>query len=296
MFFESAIPYMGNKYKLLKYIIPLFPTECATFYDLFGGSGVVSMNYKADRRVYNDFNENIVALQEMIKREDIEQLDALYTKIVVEYNLRQKSNKKDSKKNEQGFLRLRDEYNRSQDRDIRILFLLCCYSMNHIIRFNTDSEFNGSNGNDSYNKIIKNRLLAHHRLFQGVEIWNRDVFDIDFTQITENDFVYLDPPYLNTTAVYNEKGAFGNWDRECDLRLFGILDELNGRNVRFGMSNVFVCRGRENTHLIEWCNDRGYQVHHLDRNYNPFSRGSSYNDEVYITNIKTKVAKQLTLF
>jgi DNA adenine methylase (dam) len=296
MFFESAIFYMGNKYKLLKYIIPLFPTECATFYDLFGGSGVVSMNYKADRKVYNEFNGNIVALQEMIKREDIEQLDKMYRKIVGEYGLRQKSSG-DPKRNEQGFLRLRDEYNKSQDRDVRILFLLCCYSMNNIIRFNSDNEFNSSNGNQSYNKIIKNRLLAHHRLFQDVEIWNRDVFDIDFSQITEGDFVYLDPPYLNTTAVYNEKRAFGNWDRECDLRLFGLIDGLNERNVRFGMSNVFACRGKENTHLIEWCADRGYQVHHLDRvKYYPFSRGSSGNDEVYITNIKTKVAEQLTLF
>lgn len=295
MFFESAIFYMGNKYKLLKYIIPLFPTECATFYDLFGGSGVVSMNYKADRRVYNEFNGNIVALQEMIKREDIEQLDKMYRKIVGEYGLRQKSSG-DPKRNEQGFLRLRDEYNKSQDRDVRILFLLCCYSMNNIIRFNSDNEFNSSNGNQSYNKIIKNRLLAHHRLFQDVEIWNRDVFDIDFSQITESDFVYLDPPYLNTTAVYNEKRALGNWDRKCDLRLFRLIDGLNERNVRFGMSNVFACRGKENTHLIEWCADRGYQVHHLDRNYHPFSRGSSNSDEVYITNIRTKVAEQLTLF
>lgn len=41
---ESPIFYMGNKHKLLKQIIPLFPDECDTFVDLFGGSGVVSMN------------------------------------------------------------------------------------------------------------------------------------------------------------------------------------------------------------------------------------------------------------
>lgn len=253
------------------------------------------MNYKADRKVYNEFNENIVALQEMIKREDIERLDKMYNDLVQEYNLIKKRSYT-PKENKKNFLKLRDWYNKSKDKDVRILFLLSCYSMNHIIRFNSNNEFNGSNGNCGYNNIIKNRLLAHHRLFQDVEIWNRDVFDIDFSQITEGDFVYLDPPYLNTTAVYNEKRASGNWDRECDLRLFRLIDGLNERNVRFGMSNVFACRGKENTHLIEWCADRGYQVHHLDINYHPFSRGSSNNDEVYITNIKTKVAEQLTLF
>ena len=35
---ESPIFYMGNKHKLLKQIIPLFPDECDTFVDLFGGS------------------------------------------------------------------------------------------------------------------------------------------------------------------------------------------------------------------------------------------------------------------
>ena len=41
-YLESPIFYMGNKYKLLKQLIPLFPSKCDTFLDLFGGSGVVS--------------------------------------------------------------------------------------------------------------------------------------------------------------------------------------------------------------------------------------------------------------
>lgn len=42
----SPIFYMGNKYKLLKQLIPLFPTKCRKFIDAFGGSGVISMNYR----------------------------------------------------------------------------------------------------------------------------------------------------------------------------------------------------------------------------------------------------------
>ena len=44
-YLESPIFYMGNKYKLLKQLIPLFPKQCDTFLDLFGGSGVVSIFY-----------------------------------------------------------------------------------------------------------------------------------------------------------------------------------------------------------------------------------------------------------
>ena len=66
-YLESPIFYMGNKYKLLKQLIPLFPKQCDTFLDLFGGSGVVSMNYQGTRKtIYNEFNGNIVNLIKII--------------------------------------------------------------------------------------------------------------------------------------------------------------------------------------------------------------------------------------
>ena len=34
-YLESPIFYMGNKYKLLKQLIPLFPSKCDTFLDLY---------------------------------------------------------------------------------------------------------------------------------------------------------------------------------------------------------------------------------------------------------------------
>lgn len=45
----SPIFYMGNKYKLLKQILPLFPETCRVFIDAFGGSGVVTMNYRGGK-------------------------------------------------------------------------------------------------------------------------------------------------------------------------------------------------------------------------------------------------------
>lgn len=51
-YLESPIFYMGNKYKLLKQLIPLFPKQCDTFLDLFGGSGVVSMNYQGNKKLF----------------------------------------------------------------------------------------------------------------------------------------------------------------------------------------------------------------------------------------------------
>lgn len=101
---RSPIPWMGNKYKLLKDLIPLFPKECDVFVDLFGGSGVVSMNYKGKQAtIYNEFNENIVELIKMIINNNPEELDKYWKDKVDEYGLPTQSTKrKDS--NDKEFL------------------------------------------------------------------------------------------------------------------------------------------------------------------------------------------------
>ena len=291
---ESPIFYMGNKYKLLKQILPLFPKECNAFYDLFGGSGVVSMNYKGKtKNIYNEINPNIVELIKMVVNSDLVELDKYYKDKIKLYNLETCSIKAQDKKNKAGYERrrtaynkLREDYNKSGKRDYRDLFLLICYSINHLIRFNKDSEFNVSSGADSYNEKIYRKLNNMQCTMKEVEIWNKDVFDINFNKLGDNDFVYLDPPYSNTEAVYNEKRAFGGWTTEKDNKLFNICEQLNSRNVKWGISNVFVNRNKENTHLVEWCNKNKWNVKHLNRNYNPFSRGNSNSDEVYICNYK----------
>lgn len=112
---------------------------------------------------------------------------------------------------------------------------------------------------------------------------------MDFSVLSKNSFVYVDPPYLNTTAVYNEKRAYGGWNIDSDYRLFKVLEELNNRGIKWGFSNVFINRGISNDHLIKWCEDNNWNVLHLQRNYNPFSRGNSNNDEVYIYNYEVSL-------
>ena len=58
---RSPIFYMGNKERLIKKgLIDLFPTNINNFIDLFCGSGVVSMNVKANRYLLNDYNKTII--------------------------------------------------------------------------------------------------------------------------------------------------------------------------------------------------------------------------------------------
>lgn len=58
-YIKSPINYIGNKYKLIGQIIPLFPDNIDTFIDVFGGSGTVLINTKANKYIYNDINQYV---------------------------------------------------------------------------------------------------------------------------------------------------------------------------------------------------------------------------------------------
>ena len=295
---RSPIFYMGNKYKLLKDLIPLFPDSCDLFIDLFGGSGCVSMNYKGtEKTIYNEINTNIVELIKMIVTNEPKDLDKYWKNKINKYGLRQKSDKVNKGNGIASYTKLRNDYNQTPKRDYRDLFLLACYSINHLIRFNVNSDFNASNGNDSYNEKNYQQICDMHESFKNVEIVNGNAFDFNFSILTESSFVYVDCPYSGTEAIYNGKQAFGGWTVESDYKLFSLLEKLSRGEIKWGLSNVFVNRGKTNQHLIDWCEKNNWNVYHLDRNYNPFSRGNSNNDEVYICNyIKENKIKQISMF
>lgn len=302
---RSPIFYMGNKYKLLKDLIPLFPDSCDLFIDLFGGSGCVSMNYKGtSKTIYNELNTNIVELIKMIVNNEPQELDEYWKEQRNKYGLKifsvttsEKITREEYVNRRVAFEKFRKDYNQSANKDYRDLFLLSCYSINHLIRFNQNNEFNASNGNNSYNDKNYQQICDMHESFKNVEIVNGNAFDFNFSILTENSFVYVDCPYSGTEAIYNGKQAFGGWTVESDYKLFSLLEKLSRGEIKWGLSNVFVNRGKTNQHLIDWCEKNNWNVYHLDRNYNPFSRGNSNNDEVYICNyIKENKIKQISMF
>ena len=90
----------------------------------------------------------------------------------------------------------------------------------------------------------------------NIQLYNADAIQYikdNIDNFKENDFIYLDPPYLNTMAVYNEKRAFGGWNIDNDYQLFEILELLNKKGIKWGMSNVFKNKEYTNEHLIKWC-------------------------------------------
>ena len=303
MYLKSPIFYMGNKYRLLKYrllpqLIPLFPAKINTFYDLFGGSGCMSANVEANRIVYNEINENIVELYKLFLKYTPEEIDSRIRSYIKEYDLNTEGT--DVRQNNPDIKEIRDYYNKNyvsfrkayneSERDYLMLYTLTFYSFSNLIRFNQKSDFNMPFGNQCYHEKNYENIKEWCALIKdkNIEVKQEDAFEIlQDTIFNKDDFIYLDPPYHNTTAIYNEKHVFGGWSEKDDYRLFEILEKLDKCGIKWGMSNVFKNKDYTNKHLIEWCEKNKWNVIHIDYSYYCLGRGNANSDEVYICNYNT---------
>ncbi|WP_178842436.1 Dam family site-specific DNA-(adenine-N6)-methyltransferase [uncultured Treponema sp.] len=278
-YIKSPLNYIGGKYKLLPQLMPLLPKNINTFVDLFCGGGNVGVNADCKKLIFNDMN---TILMEMFKTFSSMELDDLLNQIdgrIKKWNL--------SITNENAFITFREHYNKT--RNPIDLYVLSCFSFNYQFRFNNNHEYNNPFGRNRsrYSDKMKANLI---QFVQKVQSASADFVSHDFTEfpidnLTENDFVYCDPPYLITTGSYNDGNrGFKNWTKESDKALYTLLDILNKKGIRFALSNVFTHKGERNDILIEWA--KKYIVHHLQKDYS----NSSYNtersgsDEVLVTN------------
>ena len=275
---KSPLNYTGGKYKLLPQLLELFPKQVNTFVDLFAGGGNVSVNVKAEKVVFNDLMWQVPEMLQEFKKIGVEESLRKIDGYISSYDL--------SKENKEGYLALREFYNKGKS-DPLMLYTLICYSFNNQIRFNNKGAYNMPFGKDrsSFNPTLREKFIIFVQRVQSMEIQfsSKDFRELDLDTLGENDFVYCDPPYLITVASYNENGG---WGEQAERDLLAKLDTLDKAGVKFGLSNVFESKGKENIILKEWA--KGYTVHYLDHTYSNCSYHKkdkqSKDIEVFITN------------
>jgi len=288
-YIKSPIFYMGNKYELLPQLMQIFPKNINTFYDVFGGSGVVSLNVKANNVVYNEINHNVHKLLKIFKEYTSDEIIGHIENRIKEFEL---PNEINDNRGQKKYLDFRNFYNNSKD-NILDLYALTYFSFCNLMRFNSKSEFNMPYGNRCYsNKKHKQKIKNACNLFKrkNIHFLDKDAFDLlNKTTFQENDFVYCDPPYLNTEAIYNEKRAFGGWTIEHDYELFEELDKLDSKGVKWCLSNVKENKGNTNQHLIDWANEKGYRIIGMSKNYSALGKGSANTYEICVINYETNL-------
>lgn len=280
-YLKSPFNYIGGKTKIIKRLLEIFPDEISTFVEPFCGGYNVGLNVDADNIVEIEINKYLIELIKYIRDTENETLISKIEELVNEYEL--------SKTNQEGYLKLRKEYNSSKDP--LLLFVLICFSFNHQIRFNNNFQFNTPFGKDrsSYNASIKNNLIAFSERMKEQKIMfiNGDFENFDYESLDSNSFVYCDPPYMITTGSYNDgTRGFGDWTIQSEKRLLNLLDSLNKKGIKFALSNVLYHNGYSNDLLIEW--SKRYNIHFIDMNYNNSNYHSKAKEhdtvEVVITN------------
>lgn len=279
---KSPLNYVGGKYRLLNQLLPHFPQNIATFVDLFSGGANVGINVPASRHIFNDMNYIINDMFRAIVSSNPDELVDRIQHTINRAGL--------SKTNEEAYKQFRDAYNSNPDPID--LYILSSFSYNYQFRFNNDLKYNNPFGRNRshFSQTMENNLRRFIERVQSMDATFIDGYfeDFDYTQLTSQDFVYLDPPYLLTTGSYNDGNrGFRNWGTTQELAMYELMNKLNSRGIRFALSNVIEHKGKSHELLKEFVADTGLQVNALNFHYN----NSSYNTknrsgslEVLITN------------
>ena len=278
---KSPMNYTGGKYKILPQIMEYFPKDVNVMVDLFAGGCDVCSNFKANKIYANDINNYIIDIYKKMQSMPINDVLNYIDTTIKEFEL--------SMYNQEAYLKFRQYYNQSQNRNPLDLYVLICYSFNYQFRFNNKHEFNSPFGRNrsSFNDTMRENLIKFHKNIQDIVFSSFNFKDFDVGFLKENDFLYSDPPYLISTGNYNDgKRGFEGWSKNDDIMLFELLDSLNNKGVKFALSNVMEHKGLKNEILIEWANK--YNIHNINFNYKNSSYHGKNNDkrtvEVLITN------------
>lgn len=191
---KSPILYVGSKQNALQHLI--FPENRSLFVDVFGGSGVVTMN-NTGKRVYNDIDPALVAFMTMLQ----EDFETLIQKLEL-----------------YPYAREVWEYCRDHNSDPLCWYIWLQYS--HMCAGEGwGREFSKPN---SKADLRKNRFPlfgpAHFSL-QRVELLNEDYQEVLLKYDSKDTVFYLDPPYQD---------ARGNYGKISHKKMLDLVFTLKG--------------------------------------------------------------------
>ena len=286
----SPILYMGNKSRLIRRgLVNLFPQNIRTFVDVFAGSATVAMNTDAQYYIINDTDDTLHAYYNMFSTYHNKDIVKHIKKRIDEFDLPKKttircfSDKVEVEKYKKSYHLFRDTYNKNKN--TLDLYTLMFFAFSQQFRVNKNGDFNMPFGNNCFSPKNEESISNGCYFFSQKNFitYKEDFWNLfQKIQIENNDFIYFDPPYSITTATYTENAQWGVAD---DLRLFSICENLNNQGIKFGISNVLLNKGIENTLLKEFCKDNGFYVFSPNNfQYHACSKENKKQQEVYVCN------------
>ena len=162
------------------------------------------------------------------------------------------------------------------------------HAFNYQIRFNKNGEYNMPFGKNrsSFNPNLEKNFIEFSNAIsdKNITFCSSDFKKLKLDCLTNKDFIYLDPPYLLGCASYNESDG---WNETQERELLNLCDMADKSNIKFGISNVLMHKGKSNDILIEW--SKKFNIYYLDKDYNncnyqDIARKNNKTVEVFICN------------
>ena len=239
--------YLGNKYKLLKFIRKIVDTECidsSSFFDVFAGTGVVASEFSEMKIITNDLLYSNYIVHYAFLSDNIYNSTKLI-KLIDYYNSKHVENEPEnyfsinfadtyfshyvSKKI--GFIRedIEGRYNSKEinamERAILITSLI--YALDKIA--STVGHYDAYRKTDEYNNRLHLKMLDIKPSKRGSECFNEDSNRL-VKKVTA-DIVYLDPPYNSRqySDAYHLLENLARWEKP---EVFGVAKKMDRRHIK----------------------------------------------------------------
>jgi len=236
--FVPPIKIQGIKTKLVSWIIENVEFPEGRWVEPFMGSGVVGFNFGAKNALFCDSNPHLINFYQSIKKGEI-------TPAVAKAFL-EREGQILTEKGQKHYYYIRERFNK-ENQPLDFLFLnRSCF--NGMIRFNSKLKFNVPFGHKPFRfskayvtKITNQIRWVEARIHLNKWDFKCQSFKVTLSNLSKNDFVYCDPPYIGRHVDY-----FDSWDEKDELSLHDLL--LNSK-VKFILSTWDTNKYRSNEFL-----------------------------------------------
>ena len=249
---KPFLKWAGGKGQLLNQFRDFYPAELKSgtisrFFEPFIGGGAVFFDvvqkYNIQSAYLYDINQELILTYRVIQQN-------VYQLIEVLYSFQKKYEKLDDKTQSEFYYQTRAEFNQNllkvnyskyNDewilRAAQIIFMnKTCF--NGLFRLNQKGEFNVPAGRYKNPKILdEQNLVKVSKLLSIAEIKNAGFADVE-NDITDNAFVYFDPPYrpISKTSGFTSYSKYKFEDDE-QRQLSDLFQRLNKRGIKQMLSN-----------------------------------------------------------
>ena len=209
---KPLVKYRGGKSKEIPHLINHIPKFTGRYIEPFFGGGALFFHLEPKKAIINDINSKLISFYLGVKN-DFETLKLELTEIEKNYTKNRKKfeelksktpDKRVEDENEPLYYQIRDMFNELSEKkysEALLYFFINKTAYSGMMRYNSKGEFNVPYGRyANFNTSLVTQY--HSQLLAKTEIYNLDYSEI-FKIATEDDFMFLDPPY---DCVFSDYG------------------------------------------------------------------------------------------